>query len=136
MSNKNPSPTTRFPVNRQNHTKKGPYFEPMLRKLLSADWPIKDVKLKKLCENLKLKQTIAVALTLRRILNAAEGDDLAIERIFDRIDGKVEYKTPLIDQSTHTHFTKIDSKVLDGKSRQELIDIIFNRRQSVNIGKD
>lgn len=84
-----PNRATQFPVNRQDHTKKGPYLTPILNKLLSAEWPIKDAKMKSLLKRLELPETIAVSVALRRILNACEGDDLAIERIFDRVDGKV-----------------------------------------------
>lgn len=83
---------TRFPVNRQNHTQKGPHLTTILKKLLSAKWPLKDRKLKELLKSLKLRETLEVSLALRRLLNALEGDDLAIERIFDRIDGKVAQK--------------------------------------------
>jgi hypothetical protein len=71
------------------HTQKGPYLTPILKKLLSAPWSMKDRDLAIMCEKLGLKQTVAVALMLRRVLNAAEGDDHAIERILDRIDGKL-----------------------------------------------
>ncbi len=61
----------------------------VLNKLLSAKWPIKDKQIKELINGLKLKETLETAIVLRRLLNACEGDDLAIERIFDRVDGKV-----------------------------------------------
>ncbi len=89
MSYCNAPVSTRFPVNRKDHTKKGPYLTPILKKLLSANWEFHDKKIKVLLKDLKLKETIGVALVLRRVLNGTEGDDLAIERIFDRIDGKV-----------------------------------------------
>ncbi|MFA6067542.1 MAG: hypothetical protein WC810_03075 [Janthinobacterium sp.] len=94
MSNKNPSPATRFPVNRPYapHTQKGPYFKTILDKLLSGKWEVTDPKVKGLLRGLELPETIGVIITLRRILNATEGDDTAIERIFDRVDGKVEQK--------------------------------------------
>jgi hypothetical protein len=72
------------------HTKKGPYLTPILNKLLNAKWEFHDKKIKTLLKDLKMKETIGTALVLRRILNGTEGDDLAIERIFDRIDGKVK----------------------------------------------
>jgi len=43
-------------------------------------------------ENL-IKLRVADALVWRRLFNATEGDDQAIERVFDRIDGKVAQKT-------------------------------------------
>jgi len=39
------------------------------------------------------KLRVADALVWRRIFNATEGDDQAIERVFDRIDGKVAQRT-------------------------------------------
>ena len=43
--------------------------------------------------------------------------------------------TPLIDQSSHTHFTKIDIKDLEGKSREELVDIVFRRNNGAVVRK-
>ena len=82
---------TRFPTNRQDHTQKHPngYVRPMLIKLLSAEWHIEDKKIKKLLRKVKLKETVMVALILRKILNGTEGDGKDIEDIFDRLDGKV-----------------------------------------------
>lgn len=100
--NRLPPVNTRFPVNRQNHTQKGKYLTPILKKILTGKWDIKDEKIKALLKTLKLPETIATSVVLRRILNACEGDDLAIERIFDRVDGKlVDTK---IDQSQHTQY--------------------------------
>jgi hypothetical protein len=92
MSYKNPPIETRFPVNRPyapHAGHKGPYLAVILKKLLKGRRKIKDPEVKELLKKLKLPETIAVSIVLRRILNACEGDDLAIERIFDRIDGKV-----------------------------------------------
>jgi len=102
-----PPVETRFPVNRPHapHTQKHPngYLTSTLKKLLSADWDIKDAKIKKLLKNSNLKETVATALVLRRILNGCEGDDLAIERIFDRIDGKVPQKLEGAETQIHNH---------------------------------
>jgi len=74
----------------KKHT--GPRMATILNKLLSAKWEIKDKQIKNLLKSLKLKETLEVSVVLRRLLNACEGDDTAIERIFDRVDGKVPQK--------------------------------------------
>lgn len=74
----------------KKHT--GPRMATVLNKLLSAEWKIKNKQLKELVKTLKLKETFEVAIVLRRLLNACKGDDTAIERIFDRVDGRVAQK--------------------------------------------
>jgi len=74
-----------------NHHK-GPRLSTILNKLLSAEWKIKDREIKDLLKKLHLPETIETSIVLRRILNACEGDDNAIERIFDRVDGKIPQK--------------------------------------------
>ena len=98
MSNPNPSPETRFPVNRPatpHIGEQGPRLTTILKKLLSAEWEVNDPKVQTLIEKCGLERSIEVILCLRRILNGTEGDDTAIERIFDRIDGKVAQKTEM-----------------------------------------
>ena len=95
MPHKEPPVKNRFPVNRPhapNKGNKGPHLTTILKKILSAKWDFKDPKIKALIKERKLKPTIETALMLRRILNGTEGDDMAIERILDRIDGKVTQK--------------------------------------------
>jgi len=91
MGNPNPSPATRFPVNRRDHTQKHPagYVKPILQKLFCAEWNIKDSQIKKLLKGLRLKETLGVALVLRKYLNGCEGNGKDIEDIFNRLDGKV-----------------------------------------------
>jgi hypothetical protein len=84
-----PNKATQFPVNRKDHTKKGPYLTPILNKLLSGNMPAKDTKTKALLKSLELPETVGVWLALRWILNGTEGDTRAIEGIFERIDGKL-----------------------------------------------
>ena len=117
MSNPNPSPATRFPVNRQDHTQTGPRLTTILKKLLSAEWEVNDPKVQALIEKCGLDRTIEVILCLRRVLNGTEGDDQAIERIFDRIDGKVAQKTELehSGQIVMMPSVKIDGKELEIK---------------------
>lgn len=104
---------TRFPVNRKDHTKKGPHLTTILKKLLSAEWSYSDRKIKALIKKCGLKQTIETALVLRRILNGTEGDDTAIERIFDRIDGKVTQKVESEVKITQMGVVKKDDKVMN-----------------------
>ena len=70
----------------------GPRLTTILSKLLSAKWDFNDPKIKAIIKKQGLEETIETALVLRRILNGTEGDDTAIERIFDRLDGKVIQK--------------------------------------------
>ena len=93
-----PNKDTQFPVNRPaapNAGNTGPRLTTILKKLLSAEWEVNDPKIQALLEKCGLDRTIEVILCLRRILNGTEGDDAAIEKIFDRIDGKVSQKTEL-----------------------------------------
>lgn len=71
---------------------KGPRLTTILSKLLSAKWDFNDPKIKAIIKKQGLEETIETALCLRRVLNGTEGDDLAIERIFERMDGKVIQK--------------------------------------------
>lgn len=112
-----PNPATQFPVNRQDHTQKGPRLTTILKKLLSAEWEVNDPKVQALIERCGLDRTIEVILCLRRVLNGTEGDDQAIERIFDRIDGKVAQKTEmdLKGEIVMMPSVKIDGKDLEIK---------------------
>jgi len=110
---------TQFPINRQDHTQKGPRLTTILKKLLSADWEVNDPKVQALIQKCGLDRTIEVILCLRRILNGTEGDDAAIERIFDRIDGKVAQKNEI----EHSGEVNIMGRVLiDGKPLEINID--------------
>ena len=95
VGNCKPPKATQFPVNRQDHTQTGPRLTTILKKLLSAEWEVNDPKVQTLIEKCGLERSIEVILCLRRILNGTEGDDTAIERIFDRIDGKIAQKTEM-----------------------------------------
>lgn len=70
------------------HTKKHPegYLTPKLKALMKEIIEVPDPQKP---AGKKIKMTIAQAIVWRRIFNATEGDDLAIERIFDRLDGKL-----------------------------------------------
>jgi hypothetical protein len=78
-----------------------------LKKLLGAKWEITDPRIKKLVQERGLEETVEVILVLRRILNGTEGDDTAIERIFDRIDGKVPQKNEVTGDIKYTQMTNI-----------------------------
>ncbi len=70
------------------HTQKHPngYLLPLLKRYLNKNITVPNPE----DANGKLiKMKVKDAIVWRRLLNACEGDDLAIERIFDRIDGKV-----------------------------------------------
>lgn len=123
MGNPNPSPTTRFPVNRPTapHTQKGPYLTPILKRLLKSEWEFNDPKVKELLKRSKCKETIETAICLRRILNGTEGDDLAIERIFNRIDGMIP-QSPLVDQSQHTVIQFVNyGEPIDNKNTSRIL---------------
>ena len=111
---------TRFPVNRPETPhigKSGPHLTTILKKLLSAEWEVNDPKIQALLAKCGLDRTIEVILCLRRILNGTEGDDSAIEKIFDRIDGKVTQKTEmdLKGEIVMMPMVKIDGKDLEIK---------------------
>jgi len=74
---------TRFPVNRQNHTQKGPYFLPALKRFLKKQISYEDPETQKI-----IKGTVKDAILWRLILNASQGDNEAIKEILNRIDGK------------------------------------------------
>ena len=89
MSHKNPSPATRFPVNRQDHTQKHPngYLTPLLKRLINKKITFVDPETQKL-----IKGKVKHAILWRYILNATQGENQAIEGIFERLDGKVPQK--------------------------------------------
>lgn len=90
---------TRFPVNRQNHTQKGPYLVPLLRKFLNKKINFEDPETQKM-----IRGRVKDAVIWRLLLNACQGENQAIKEILDRIDGKsIEF---LLDQSQHTHITR------------------------------
>lgn len=105
------------------HHKKHPngYLTPVLKKLLKGKWPANDPKIKALLATLKLPETIGTFLVLRRIMNACEGDDLAIERIFERLDGKVgELEPESAGQDTRIIIINNGSKQADGSNPKGL----------------
>jgi hypothetical protein len=74
----------RFPVNRKDHTQKGPYLKSLIRKCLEKKIKYEDPDTNKI-----IKGKVKDAIIWRLILNATEGDNTAIKEILDRIDGKV-----------------------------------------------
>lgn len=84
---------TQFPINRQNHTKKGPYFKPAFEKLLKDKYPMQDPNGKLV--NMQGVNGVALAV----IWEALRGDIPAAREIMDRVDGKQ------IDTEEHKHFT-------------------------------
>jgi len=80
----------RFPANRPhapNAGNHGPYLMPLLKRLLEKKINFEDPETKKIIQG-KVKH----AILWRYILNAAHGENQAIEGIIDRIDGKVAQK--------------------------------------------
>ena len=90
MAYKNPPKETRFPVNRPhapNAGHKGPYLLPLLKKFLKKHITYEDPETQK-----TIKGTVEEAIVWRYILNACQGENQAIEGIFERLDGKVAQK--------------------------------------------
>lgn len=111
MGNPNPNmgelgKATRFPSNRQNHTKKGPYLVPLIRKFLEKKIDFEDPETRKM-----INGRVKDAVIWRLLLNATQGENQAIKEILDRMDGKVT--DFIIDQSKHTYLTKVEVKVSD-----------------------
>lgn len=68
-------------------TEKGPYLTPLLKRLLEKKIRFTDPETNRI-----VKGKVKDAIMLRYILNASEGDNVAIEGILDRVDGKVAQK--------------------------------------------
>ena len=68
-------------------TARGPYLTPFLKKCLNKSIDFEDPDTKKIIHG-KVKH----AIVWRLILNAAQGDNVAIREVFDRIDGKVAHE--------------------------------------------
>lgn len=83
-----PSKTHQFPVNRRDHTKKGPYLLPLLKKFLKKKIKYEDPETQKIIQG-----RVEDAIVWRLILNATQGDNQAIKEIFERTDGKVSQKS-------------------------------------------
>ncbi|MDD5355840.1 MAG: hypothetical protein PHY56_04850 [Candidatus Omnitrophica bacterium] len=84
---RHPPIETRFPVNRPyapHKGHKGPYFVPLLQKLLKKKITFEDPETQKL-----IKGTVIEAVAWRLILNATQGEYTAIRELLDRLDGKV-----------------------------------------------
>jgi len=83
----------RFPVNRPHAPNKGnhgPYLTPILKKLLTKKIRYEDPETQKI-----IKGVVKDVVMLRLILNASQGDNVAIKEILERVDGKVIDKTEL-----------------------------------------
>jgi len=78
----------RFTKENAPHVKgpRGPYLLPLLKRYLNKKITVPNPEK---INGALVKMRVKDAIVWRRILNACEGDDLAIERIFDRLDGKV-----------------------------------------------
>ena len=114
---KNPPKHTRFPVNRQDHTKKGPQLATLLKKFLSKKINYEDPETQKM-----IRGKVKDAIIWRLILNAAQGENHAIKEILDRVDGKVA--DILVDQSSHVHLTVEKKEAIIENARKTLANFI------------
>lgn len=102
-----PPKDKQFPVNRKDHTKKGHYLLPLLKKFLNKKINYEDPETEK-----EIRGKVKDAVLWRLILNATQGEISAIKEIFERIDGKVKDKTE--------HSVDDDLKGLLGKALKRL----------------
>ena len=100
MPNCQPPTEHRFSSTNQpkHRTPRGPSLTAFLKKCLKKNITYEDPETQKLIQG-KVKD----AVVWRLILNATQGENRAIEEIFNRIDGK--NPEVLIDQSQHAHYT-------------------------------
>ncbi len=101
---------TQFPLNRKDHTKKGPYLLPLLKKFLKKTIKYEDPETQKI-----IRGRVKDAVIWRLILNATQGETNAIREIIDRIDGKVKDKT---EHSVDDGTKGLLSKALDKLAKQ------------------
>ena len=87
MPRLDPPIETRFPVNRKDHTQKGPYLTSFLKRCLKKKISFEDPETQKI-----IKGKVKDAIVWRLILNATQGDNIALKEIFERIDGKLAQK--------------------------------------------
>ncbi|KKL77227.1 hypothetical protein LCGC14_2037010 [marine sediment metagenome] len=88
MPNCKPPKDKQFPVNRKDHTKKGSYFLPTLKRFLKKKIQYEDPETGKI-----IKGVVKDAVLWRLILNSTQGEIASIKELMDRIDGKVKDKT-------------------------------------------
>jgi hypothetical protein len=81
-----------FPVNRKDHTQKGPYLLPIIKRFLNKKIKYIDPETQQ-----KIEGKVKDAVIWRLILNATEGETLAIKEILNRLDGKVVQKIEIPD---------------------------------------
>ena len=103
--------------NSPRHIQKGPYLTSFLKRCLSKKIKYEDPETEKI-----IRGRVKDAVVWRLILNATQGDNVAIKEVFERIDGKL---TDIqIDQSQHSHYTvvweKKDAKDSDRLQTSEL----------------
>ena len=111
----------RFPVNRPHAPHKGfkgPYLTPLIKKFLNKKINFEDPETQKI-----IRGRVKDAVIWRLILNATQGENEAIKEIIDRIDGKSKSLDPLVDNSTHYHFTNLKNEHLIDEARRRGITI-------------
>jgi len=89
-----------------NHTQKGPYLLPLLKKLLNKKITIEDPETRKL-----VPAQVKDALLWRLILNGTQGETRAIVEIFDRIDGKVP--SPVVDMNNDSTLINEELEIVE-----------------------
>lgn len=99
-----PNKATQFPVNRKDHTQRGPYFKSAFDKLLKNKFPMQDPNGKLM----KMQGGNGIALAM--IWEALRGDVNAAREVMDRTDGKVLQKTEFSGTVNMLPVTKIRGK--------------------------
>lgn len=103
-----PNKATQFPANRKDHTQKGPYLTPLIKKFLSKKLTYVDPDTKK-----KICRTAKNAIIWKLISNSAKGELGAIKEILERIDGKVAEKIESTVRFTQMGNIKVGGKPLN-----------------------
>ena len=122
LQNLHPFSSTRQPTNRAKQ--KGVYLTSFLKRCLKKKISFEDPETQKI-----IKGRVRDALVWRYILNGTQGDNQAIEGIFDRIDGKVAQK--LLGEGFNTE-NKIINIILNGKPDTSLIERLRHNTEAVS----
>lgn len=105
---------TRFPVNRKDHTKKGPYLTSFLKRCLKKHITYEDPETQKM-----IRGKVRDAVIWRLILNATQGETHAIREILDRVDGKVTQPIGVPDSGVRVFIQNIINKAgIDDRERK------------------
>ena len=110
------------------HTQKHPngYLTPLLKRLLKKSITVPNPEHP---HGKLVKLTVKDAIVWRRILNACEGDDTAIERIFNRLDGKVPEAVQIIEDDNKLFNEEIDLIPSDGNGKLNRVKQFLKKQQ-------